>query len=106
MNPKAISERLGHRNVGFTMATYIRTGEGEQRAIAETMGALGVQPEQPEQSGAVGPETPLTEFGRVAPGEAVGESDSSSETDIVPKPIDRLRLWVRFASRGSAVRVC
>lgn len=45
VNPKAISERLGHTDVGFTMRTYVRTGEGEQRAIAEAMGGLGVAPQ-------------------------------------------------------------
>lgn len=46
VNPKAISERLGHTDVGFTLRTYVRTSESEGRAIAQAMGALGprVQP--------------------------------------------------------------
>ncbi len=34
VNPKLISERLGHANVGFTMDVYVRTQVREQRAVA------------------------------------------------------------------------
>jgi|SRR5690625_629823 len=68
VNPKAISERLGHTDVGFTMRTYVRTGEGEQRAIAEAMGGLGVAPQpaatepaKRESTGEVGAESGAVE---------------------------------------------
>lgn len=35
VNPKLISERLGHTDVGFTMSVYVRTQEAEARAAAE-----------------------------------------------------------------------
>lgn len=34
VNPKLISERLGHASVGFTMDVYVRTQAPEQRALA------------------------------------------------------------------------
>jgi integrase len=36
-NPKAISERLGHRNVAFTLATYTHPTREEDRATAALM---------------------------------------------------------------------
>lgn len=40
VSPKAISERLGHADVRFTFATYIRPQRSEQREIADMIGSL------------------------------------------------------------------
>src|SRR5690625_3343673 len=70
VNPKAISERLGHTDVGFTMRTYVRTSENEGRAIAEAMGALGAQP------CAADPESPLPDAERQARERPANERDT------------------------------
>ena len=40
MNPKAVSKRLGHRNVAFTLATYTHPTMEEDQAAAALMGDL------------------------------------------------------------------
>lgn len=40
VNPKAISERLGHTDVAFTLQQYVRPSVEEQRGIAGLMGEL------------------------------------------------------------------
>lgn len=40
VNPKAISERLGHTDVAFTMQVYVRPVQSEDQAIAELMGGF------------------------------------------------------------------
>lgn len=80
VNPKAISERLGHTDVGFTMRTYVRTDAGEQRAVAEMMGSLGVQPcaTEPDKRK---PEPVKT--GQTDSSESTGKADKSEVVSVL-----------------------
>jgi integrase len=47
INPKIVSERIGHSNVGFTMATYVQRSPGLDKEAAQTIARLitGKDPE-------------------------------------------------------------
>jgi integrase len=43
---KVISERLGHANAAFTLQTYTHVTPGMDRAVAESVAALILAPQQ------------------------------------------------------------
>lgn len=40
VNPKVLSERLGHTDVAFSMQTYVRPGRAEHKSVAAAVGVL------------------------------------------------------------------
>jgi integrase len=40
VNPKIVSERIGHSNVGFTMQTYVQRSPGLDKDAAATVAGL------------------------------------------------------------------
>ena len=45
VNPKVIAQRLGHKDVAFSMATYVRPSDEEHRLVADLVGEVAhVQP--------------------------------------------------------------
>lgn len=56
VNPKVLSERLGHTDVAFSMRTYVRPGRAEHKSVAAAAGLL-LQPAATEPDLTVGERT-------------------------------------------------
>lgn len=48
MNPKVVSERLGHSSVAFTLDTYAHIIPGMQEAAADLFGEMLLEPDTPD----------------------------------------------------------
>jgi hypothetical protein len=66
INPKVVSERIGHSSVAFTMQTYVQRSPDLDRdsAAASTIADLILGPEPPPATGAEPPADDGTEPGR------------------------------------------
>jgi hypothetical protein len=50
VNPKIVSERIGHASLAFTLQVYTHRSEGRDREAAQTIAALIVPKELTQQT--------------------------------------------------------